>query len=181
MRRDKVKAKLCEGQDWPECGNSEVAKAKAGEEPNFYLTGPGGTCNSCNQYEEGTHNAVFSLTKNPEQDIAALAAHEYLHHYQGAAATLRAEFTNEGGAVLFQCMMSKQLSNGQSFRDCLKFGGGSSGVIPNALSLYSEMPNTKWMKDYGLERCCGSEGCPCQAHTRARAERAQPRLRRGGR
>ena len=143
---------------WCNDGSRNTQTAKSTDQWGEFFMSKGSTCRSCNN--ETTHNSsplafIPGKTVSP-WDIELRAVHEYVHAWQSAFTDQTPNWLVEGGAVFLECVY--EANQGHSFSDCFKFSGGRGGIVRNVRTIYSSS-ETKWLTNYGDDRCCGSD-CP---------------------
>ena len=146
-----------------------IDHAKSGQSPILSVSPYDACPNGCDGF--AVKNALMTILPDSAgygsfgPAIYGIAAHEYAHFFQAwaAASSMLPSWLWEGGAVQFQCLMAKTLSDlvGESvevgdYQNCMRYSGGrSGGVIPNAIQYHQKGDTLKATED---AQCSGPDG-----------------------
>ena len=112
------------------------------------------TC--CNSHVHLAHVGLYYLTTASDTSafVAERAVHEYTHAVQGKYSDMTPQWLMEGGAVQMECLLAHKMPNPTGYADCMKYGGGRGGVIPNTRAYYASAYGRVNGLAKGEDRCC---------------------------
>ena len=130
-----------------------VTQAGSGE--GFTFRGLGGTT-CCNSQTQITSVGLYYSNRDIDsaEAMAQIAVHEYTHAVQGKYGDMMPQWLMEGGAVQMECLLAHKMPNPMGYADCMKYGGGRGGVIPNTRAYFASAYGRVNGLAKGEDRCC---------------------------
>ena len=112
------------------------------------------TC--CNSHLHLAHVGLYYLPTASDTSVfvAERAVHEYTHAVQGKYSDMTPQWLMEGGAVQMECLLAHKMPNPMGYADCMKYGGGRGGVIPNTRAYFASAYGQVNGLAKGEDRCC---------------------------
>ena len=143
------------------------------------------TC--CNSHVHLAHVGLYYLTTASDTSafVAERAVHEYTHAVQGKYSDMTPQWLMEGGAVQMECLLAHKMPNPTGYADCMKYGGGRGGVIPNTRAYFASARRPGQRSRQGrrpmLRRHVRHGRHRCDLHSRRHERRLSLLRRRRGR
>ena len=155
-----VKNDVCDFQSLgnyqdPNCGDSQITSAIEGGGDFYVSTLLNCICDQLSV--TGARVWMLPHTDSTPTSFSERAIHESAHVTQATLANNAPTWLFEGGAVFLECYLGQRAGTRTSFSECMRYGGGGGGVIPNTIALYATDAATKWLTDLGSDRRCGGE------------------------